>query len=103
MEAGKTQLQIVRWSMDLRYQSAKLPTNADITRLEHEFTENIEAGVPSACYPPDPDFLVRSRLRDHEIIKTADEFMKLRETYTGKTVTNRFGVHWKEMQIDETT
>jgi len=92
----------VRWSMDLRYQSAKLPTNANITHLENEVTENIEAGVPSACYPPDPDFLVRSRLRDHEIIKTPADFIKLRETYTGKTVTNRFGVHWKEMQIDET-
>ncbi|MBA7520861.1 hypothetical protein ES705_12960 [subsurface metagenome] len=92
----------VRWSMDLRYQSASLPTNADITPLEHEITEDMKAGVPSACYPPDPDFLVRSAKREHEIIKTPADFMKLRETFSGKTVTNRFGVHWKEMQIDET-
>jgi phytanoyl-CoA hydroxylase len=98
----KNKTDVVRWSMDLRYQSATLPTNADITRLENEVTENIEAGVPSACYPPDPDFLVRSKVRNNEVITTPADFMKLRETYTGKTVTNRYGVYWKEMQIDET-
>ena len=92
----------VRWSMDLRYQGAALPTNAEITRLENEVSESIEAGVPSACYPPDPDFLVRSKVRGKEIINTPEDFIKLRETYAGKTVTNRFGVHWKEMKIDET-
>ena len=92
----------VRWSMDLRYQSAALPTNAEITRLEDEIREDIETGVPSACYPPDPDLLVRSAQRKNEVIKTPADFKKLRETYTGKSVTNRFGVHWKEMQVDET-
>ena len=36
---------IVRWSMDLRYQSAALPTNAQITRLPGE----ARARPPSAC------------------------------------------------------
>ncbi len=91
----------VRWSMDLRYQSASLPTNANITRLNHEVSEDSEAGVPSACYPPDADFLVRSKKRPDEVIRTPEEFKLLRERYSGKELTNRFGVHWKEMGVDE--
>jgi ectoine hydroxylase-related dioxygenase (phytanoyl-CoA dioxygenase family) len=53
----------VRWSMDLRYQSAALPTNADITRLPGEETPDPQKGVPIACYPPEADFLVRSKVR----------------------------------------
>lgn len=91
----------VRWSMDLRYQSAKLPTNAKITRFKNEIVEDYEAGVPAACYPPDADFLVRSKIRKNEVINSYDEFKKLRENFVGKPVTNRFGVTWKEMQVDE--
>ena len=40
----------VRWSMDLRYQSAKLPTNAEITKVVTDIQEDVNAGVPSACY-----------------------------------------------------
>lgn len=91
----------VRWSMDLRYQSAKLPTNAKISRLSNEAIEDQKAGVPAACYPPDADFLVRSKIRNREVISSYEEFKKLRENFTGKPVTNRFGVTWKEMQVDE--
>lgn len=91
----------VRWSMDLRYQSAALPTNASITRLSHEVVEDIQAGVPSACYPPDADFLVRSKTREDEIIRQPEDFIKLREGFEGKPLTNRYGVHWKEMNTDE--
>lgn len=91
----------VRWSMDLRYQSAKLPTNAKITRLGNDIVEDVKAGVPSACYPPDADFLVRSSTRKDEIISSYEQFKKLRENFAGKPVTNRFGVTWKEMKVDE--
>lgn len=91
----------VRWSMDLRYQSAKLPTNAQISRMENEVVEDQKAGVPAACYPPDADFLVRSKIRKSEVISSYEEFKKLRENFEGKPVTNRFGVTWKEMQVDD--
>lgn len=91
----------VRWSMDLRYQSARLPTNAGITRHKHEMVEDIQAGVPSACYPPDADFLVRSKTRKDEIISRAETFIKLKESFAGKPLTNRFGVHWQEMKTDD--
>ena len=61
---------IVRWSMDLRYQSARLPTNARITRLPEEAVPAPEDGVPPACYPPEADFLVRSRQRPKALGKS---------------------------------
>ncbi|MBR8535844.1 phytanoyl-CoA dioxygenase family protein [Carboxylicivirga sediminis] len=91
----------VRWSMDLRYQSADLPTNANITRFEGDQKENKKAGVPAACYPPDADFLVRSKKRKNEIIKSYEEFKHLRENFTGSPVTNRFNVTWKEMMVSD--
>ncbi len=91
----------VRWSMDLRYQSATLPTNAEITRFASEEQEDRDAGVPAACYPPDADFLVRSATRKNEIITSYEAFKKLRENFVGKPVTNRFGVNWMEMKVDD--
>ena len=76
---------VVRWSMDLRYQSASLPTNAKITRLEHEMDpmKNLDkAGdVPTACYPPEADFLVSSVARPDEVIRTPEAFAALRESH----------------------
>lgn len=97
----KNTTQGVRWSMDLRYQSTRLPTNASIRRFEDEVLENMEAGVPSACYPPDADFLVRSERRKNEIIGSYEEFRALRENFEGKPVTNRFNVTWKEMTVTD--
>ncbi len=97
----KNSSDIVRWSMDLRYQSSDLPTNADISPLPDETREDIVAGVPSACYPPDADFLVRSTQRPDEVVSSPDAFIKLRESFSGKALTNRFGVKWKEMKSDD--
>jgi hypothetical protein len=91
----------VRWSMDLRYQSAEIPTNAAISTLENESREDLISGVPSACYPPEADFLVRSAKREKEIIASYEEFTKLRETFIGKPVTNRFGVNWRAMNEED--
>ena len=80
--------------MDLRYQSAALPTNAAITRLPGEAEPSVDLGVPAACYPPDRDFLVRSRQRPDEITSSYEQFRLLRESKTHQKVTNRFGVSW---------
>lgn len=82
--------EIVRWSMDLRYQSAALPTNARITRLEGETVSAPEQGIPPACYPPEADFLVRSRRRPDEIVTRAEEFHRLRSTHMHRPVTQRW-------------
>ena len=84
----------VRWSMDLRYQSAALPTNAPITRLAGEATPSELLGVPAACYPPEADFLVRSEQRPHEVMTDPEAFRALRANHQAKPVTNRWGVTW---------
>jgi phytanoyl-CoA hydroxylase len=91
----------VRWSMDLRYQSAALPTNASIDRLENEIDNKWVADAPASCFPPEADFLVRSKNRSGQVIRSYEEFNRLRETYKGSPVTNRFNVQWKELQKDE--
>ncbi|MDR3676545.1 MAG: phytanoyl-CoA dioxygenase family protein [Acidobacteriota bacterium] len=90
---------IVRWSMDLRYQSAALPTNAQITRLPGEARSAASVGVPVACNPPEPDFLVRSRVRPHEVMKTAEEFIALRKNHVEQVATDRWG--YSVANIDE--
>jgi len=90
---------IVRWSMDLRYQSASLPTNAAITRLPGDDVPSQETGVPAACYPPEADFLVRSRQRPDEVIRSAEQFGHLRENHVPTPVTNRWGVRWAAPKV----
>ncbi|MBI3117649.1 MAG: phytanoyl-CoA dioxygenase family protein [Candidatus Hydrogenedentes bacterium] len=91
---------IVRWSMDLRYQSAALPTNAPITRLEGEDLPSVNTGVPAACYPPEADFLVRSRKRPDEVIRTPEAFHALRMNHPPATVANRWGVTWAAPKVE---
>jgi len=82
----------VRWSMDLRYQNANLPTNAKVTRLPGEAVHNEENGVPIACYPPEADFLVRSVKRPQEVVTDPDRFRQIRERHVSIPVTDRFGI-----------
>jgi len=81
---------MVRWSMDLRYQAASLITNAKITHS----TANIRfdgEGIPLSCNPPEPDFLVRSTLHPDQVLKSAEDFMTLRRDHKYKASTDRWG------------
>ena len=82
----------VRWSFDLRYQSAALPTNAPITRLEGEI-EGGDGETPPACFPPEADFLVRSRARPDEVIDDPETFYRIRKEHKSRGVTPR----WKRV------
>lgn len=91
--------EMVRWSMDLRYQSAALPTNAKITRLAGESTARGPTlddpdFVPVACHPPEADFLVRSTGRPQEVLQTAEQFAELRCTHVPTPVSDRWGKWW---------
>ena len=90
---------MVRWSMDLRYQNATLPTNASITQLPGESVAHgrsiSDPGfVPVACHPPEADFLVRSKERPTEVLRTAEEFARLRANHVPTPVTDRWGTWW---------
>jgi phytanoyl-CoA hydroxylase len=82
----------VRWSMDLRYQNANLPTNARVSRLPGEAQFDPANGVPIACYPPEADFLVRSSLRPGEVVTDPERFRQIRERHVSVPVTDRFGL-----------
>jgi len=82
----------VRWSMDLRYQNANLPTNAKVTRLQGDAQFDPENGVPIACYPPEADFLVRSVRRPAEVVTDPERFRQIRERHVSTPVTDRFGL-----------
>jgi hypothetical protein len=78
--------------MDLRYQSANLPTNATVTRLPGDAVYDAANGVPIACYPPEADFLVRSKKRPHEVVTDPQRFRQIRERHVSIPVTDRFGI-----------
>jgi ectoine hydroxylase-related dioxygenase (phytanoyl-CoA dioxygenase family) len=79
---------VTRWSMDLRYQDAALPTNADLSRSEKETSDLGEA--PIACYPPEADFLVRSLRRPEEVVVDHSRFNAIRTEHQAVSVTPRW-------------
>lgn len=81
---------IVRWSMDLRYQSAALPTNANFERQPGDSMPDAGKGIPLACYPPEADFLVRSQMRPQDVVTDPAEFHRLRREHSGAEVTKRW-------------
>lgn len=69
---------IVRWSIDLRYQSMAVPTNAE--QPPEEYLPDNEP-LMRACYPPEADFVVRSRAHPGREVRTAEDFHHLRRRY----------------------
>ncbi|MBL4700668.1 MAG: phytanoyl-CoA dioxygenase family protein [Phycisphaeraceae bacterium] len=85
----------VRWSMDLRYQSAASPTNAPISKLPGEQLPRGSSAaepdyIPPACYPPEADFLVRSKLRSNEVVTDHQQFARIRDQHINRPVTDRW-------------
>jgi hypothetical protein len=69
---------IVRWSVDLRYQGAGAPNNAGLWPLsEHE---EQPTDLQMACYPPEADFVVQSREYPERVADYAT-FVQRREAF----------------------
>jgi hypothetical protein len=51
--------------------------------------------APVACYPPEPDFLVRSRQRPTEVMTSKEDFLRLRREYVSRPMTNRWKAYWE--------
>jgi hypothetical protein len=74
----------IRWSVDLRFQSAETPSNvglepaslADDGMADADFYEKVSV----ACYPPEADFLVSSAQRP-ELVTNYEEYARRRELY----------------------
>ncbi|MEI6107864.1 MAG: phytanoyl-CoA dioxygenase family protein [Opitutae bacterium] len=74
----------IRWSVDLRYQSAATPSNVGLEpaflaadgTADSAFYEKVNV----ACYPPEADFLVGSR-QSPELVTNYAEYARRREIY----------------------
>lgn len=69
---------VVRWSVDLRYQSMDAPNNAE----EDPETYTPERDpVTMACYPSEADFVIRDSNHPEREIRTPEAFRELRDRY----------------------
>jgi hypothetical protein len=69
---------IVRWSLDLRYQGMAVPNNVD----EDPATYTPERDpVTMACYPPEADFVIRDTRKPEREVRTAERFYEIRQRY----------------------
>ena len=69
---------IVRWAIDVRYQSARVPNNVD--ELPEDFTPD-RPDSEIACYPPEADFVLQSLERPESVVTEWEEFSKIRQRY----------------------
>lgn len=68
----------VRWSIDLRYQSADVPSNVDEDPAAYTPERD---PVTMACYPPEADFVIQDTSNPKREIRTAAQFKQVRERY----------------------
>ncbi|MXX04099.1 MAG: phytanoyl-CoA dioxygenase family protein [Gemmatimonadetes bacterium] len=69
---------IVRWSIDLRYQSMDAPNNSE----EDPSTYTPERDpVTMACYPSEADFVIRDSSHPDREVTTPEAFRELRDRY----------------------
>ena len=69
---------IVRWAIDVRYQSATVPNNVG------EAPSDFDAKRPDqeiACYAPEADFVVRSHERSKAVVADWAEFNAIRQRF----------------------
>ena len=79
---------VIRWSADVRYQSAGLPTN--FASPSGYAGPALPPDAPPACYPPEADFLVRSARRPQDVVRRWREFRDLRTRHVKAPVTRRW-------------
>ncbi len=88
-KSGVNAIDVIRWSFDMRYQSAALPTNAMTS--DGPLREQQDPEEPSTCYPPEADILVRSLERPGDVVAEWERFDQLHRSYTPRPMTQRWG------------
>jgi phytanoyl-CoA hydroxylase len=73
--------EMIRWSLDLRYQSADVPNNIG---LQPEDFSLDRPQVQIACYPPEADFVIKSVKNPDKVIRTFEQFRDLRAIYESR-------------------
>ncbi len=77
---------VVRWSIDLRYQGAEAPSPALPEPLRSRAVAATQTrtqlpDLPLSCYAPEADFLVRSREHPEAVVRDWESFYRLRTTH----------------------
>lgn len=86
-QSTENRTDVIRWSMDLRYQSAELPHNyPPLLAAARAAGEE----PPRACYPPEADFLVRSSKHPESVVRTWEAFRDLRTRHQYGSLTPRW-------------
>lgn len=87
---------VVRWSVDLRYQGANAPSAAlpeplltEALAATRERTELPD--LPLTCYAPEADFLVRSRQYPEAVVDTWEQFVHIRTSHQPGPAPGRWG------------
>ncbi len=86
---------IVRWSVDLRYQSAEAPNNVG---LWPAIEEEASAELLMACYPPEADFVIQSR-KHPERVCDYETFVNRRNHYDAVKKKHYPIRHWKPVAM----
>ena len=69
---------VVRWSLDLRYQGMVAPNNVD--EEPESYTPERET-VTMACHPTEADFVIRDTKNPNREVQTPEKFHGIREKY----------------------
>ena len=69
---------VVRWSLDLRYQNAGVPNN--VGEMPEDFTRE-RPTHEIACYPPEADFVVQRPSAPERTVRDPARFDQIRQRY----------------------
>jgi phytanoyl-CoA hydroxylase len=69
---------VVRWAIDVRYQSADVPNN--VGEQPSDF-DSARPDAEIACYPPEADFVVRSRKNPERVVANWEAFNTIRQRF----------------------
>jgi ectoine hydroxylase-related dioxygenase (phytanoyl-CoA dioxygenase family) len=91
---------VVRWSIDLRYQGADVPNNTD--RPPETFDPNApEAEI--ACYPPEGDFVIQSPSHPEREVRAWERFHEIRQGYEQAKLPYTSARRWTPMSERQAT
>ena len=79
----------IRWSTDLRFQSAEVPSNREVQPQSWNASGKADStfykDIAVACYPPEADFLVSSEQHPEKVVDFS-AYVKRREDYDRATI-----------------
>lgn len=88
------QSDIVRWSVDLRYQSPDVPNNLNMQK--DDITDELP-DIEVACYPPEADFVLRSQSEPSKVVPDWQTLKRIRDRYATGTLKRHIAGRWKQV------